>query len=80
VAILRKVPCGVATISRLLKIIGLFGRISSLFKGSFTKETYNFKGPTNHSHPIWDKERSVFAKTNHEDALSLLVTVCKKAL
>jgi len=42
----------VATISRLLKIIGLFGRISSLFKGSFAKETYHFKEPTNRSHPI----------------------------
>jgi len=34
---------GVATISRLLKIIGLFCRISSLSQGSFKKETYNFK-------------------------------------
>ena len=36
--------------SRLLKIIGLFCRISSLLKGSFAKETYNFKEPTNRSH------------------------------
>jgi len=42
---------GVATISRLLNIIGLFGRISSLLWGSFAKETYIFKEPTNHSHP-----------------------------
>ena len=28
-------------------IIGLFCRISSLFKGSFAKETYNFVEPTN---------------------------------
>jgi len=42
----------VATSSRLLKIIGLFCRISSLLKGSFAKETYNFKGLTNRSHPI----------------------------
>ena len=41
-----------ATISRLLKIIGLFCRISSLLQGSFVKETYNFKEPTNHSHPM----------------------------
>jgi len=38
--------------SRLLKIIGLFRRISSLLKDSFAKETYNFKAPTNRSHPI----------------------------
>jgi len=43
---------GVATSSRLLKIMGLFCRISSLLKGSFAKETYNFKEPTNRSHPI----------------------------
>jgi len=43
---------GVATISRLLKIIGLFCRISSLLQGSFAKETYNFKELTNRSHPI----------------------------
>ena len=43
---------GVATISRLLKSIGLFCRISSVWKGSFAKETYNLKEPTNRSHPI----------------------------
>jgi len=39
-------------ISRLLKITGLFCRLSSLLYGSFAKETYNFKEPTNGSHPI----------------------------
>ena len=48
---------GVATISRLLKITGLFGRISSLLQGSFAKETYHFKEPTNRSHPICVEER-----------------------
>jgi len=43
---------GVAGIGRLLKIIRLFGRISSLFKGSFAKETCNFKEPSSRSHPI----------------------------
>jgi len=33
---------GVATISTLLKITGLFRRILSLLQGSFAKETYNF--------------------------------------
>jgi len=42
---------GVATISTLLKIIGLFRRIWSLLYGSFAKETYH-KEPTNRSHPI----------------------------
>jgi len=44
----------VATLSRLLKIICLFCRISSLLWGSFVQETYNFKEPTNRSHPIYD--------------------------
>ena len=39
-------------ISRLLKIVGLFCRISSLLCSSFAKETYNFKEPTNRRHPI----------------------------
>ena len=43
---------GVATISRLLKMIGLFCRISSLLYCSFATETYDFKEPTNRSHPI----------------------------
>jgi len=41
------VKYGVATISRLLKIIGLFCRISSVLKSSCVKETYNFKESTN---------------------------------
>jgi len=43
---------GVATISRLLKIIGLFCK-RALWKRRYSaKETYNFKEPTNRSHPI----------------------------
>ena len=42
---------GVAMVRRLLQNIGLFCR-SSLLYGSFAKESYNFKGPTNHSHSI----------------------------
>jgi len=43
---------GVATMSRLLKILRLFCRISSVSWESFAKKTYNFKEPTNRSHPI----------------------------
>jgi len=42
----------VATIRRLLKIIGLFCGISSVFEGSFAKETYHFMEPTNRNHPM----------------------------
>jgi len=56
IAVDTKVSCGyeygVPSISRLLKMIGLFRRISSLLHGSFAKETYNLKEPTNRSHTI----------------------------
>jgi len=42
---------GVATISRLLRIIGLFCK-RALWKRRYSaKETYDFKEPTNRSHP-----------------------------
>jgi hypothetical protein len=44
---------GVATMSRLLKITGLFCRISSFLQGSFAKETYTFKEATNRSHRMF---------------------------
>jgi len=37
------IALGAPTISRLLKIIGLFYRISSILESSFAKETYDFK-------------------------------------
>ena len=43
---------GVATVSRIDKIIGFFCRISSLLEVSFAKETYDFIDATNCSHPI----------------------------
>jgi len=43
---------GVATISRLLKMIGLFCKRALQKRLRFSKETYNFKEPTNRSHPI----------------------------
>jgi len=39
-------------ISRLLKKIDFFCRIKSLLQGSFAKETYVFREPTNRSHRI----------------------------
>jgi len=43
---------GVATISRLLKIIGLFCKRALQKRPISSKETCNSKEPTNHSHPI----------------------------
>jgi len=45
---------GVATISRLLKIIGLFCKRALYKRRYFAKETYDFKEPNNRSHPIWN--------------------------
>jgi len=44
--------CGVATISRLLKMIGRFLQDMVSFIGSYTKEIYNFIDPTDSSRPI----------------------------
>ena len=48
----QKQTYGVATVSRIDKITGLFCSILSLLQGSFAKETYNCIDPTNQSHPI----------------------------
>ena len=49
--------CKVATISRLLKIIGLFCKRALLKRLYSAKETYDFKEPTNCSHPICGTRR-----------------------
>jgi len=43
---------GVARVSRIDKIVGVFCRISSLSQRSFAKETYDLINPTDRSHPI----------------------------
>ena len=48
----RQLCYGVATVSRIDKIIGLFCRTASLLQGSFAKETYNFIDPINRSHSV----------------------------
>jgi len=48
----RDARYGVATISRLLKIIGLFCKRVLQKRPIFSKETYNLKEPTSRSHPI----------------------------
>ena len=44
--------CGVATTSRLLEITGPFCKTALQKRLYSAKETYNFKKPTNRSHPI----------------------------
>ena len=43
---------GVASVSRLLKIVGLFCKRALWKRLNFSKETCNFKEPTHRSHPI----------------------------
>jgi len=52
-AMSMSVPVGyeVVTISRLLKIVGLFCKRALKKRGYSAKETYNCKEPTNRSHP-----------------------------
>ena len=50
--LVRQLVYGVATISRMLKNIGLFCKRDLQKRPIFCKETYIFKHPTNRSHPI----------------------------
>jgi len=52
VAKTHRMPHGVATISRMLKNIGLFCKRDLQKRPIFCKTTYIFKYPTNCSHPI----------------------------
>jgi len=56
---------GVATVSRIDKIIGLFCRISSLLQGSFAKKTYHLIDSSNQSHPIAHMHASWHIWVNH---------------
>jgi len=66
---------GVATVSRLLKIIGLFCKRALYKRRYYAQETYNFKEPTNRSHPIlaFAETCQLFPK---EDSLSEWERVC----
>jgi len=75
----------VPTINRLLTIIGLFCRISSLLWGSFATETYYFKEPTNRSHPIRGPLRLGMpsygmATISRLLEIQIIGVVCKRAL
>ena len=52
-------------------MIGLFCRISSLLQGSFAKETYHFKAPTNRSHPI--QQTPIVCNSLHLTATRLII-------
>ena len=51
----KKALYGLAWMSRLLQIIGLFCKRALSKRQYSAKETYDFKEPTNCSHPICQK-------------------------
>ena len=59
---IRECVCvyGVAANIRLLKTVGLFCKRALQKRRYFAKETYNFKEPTNLSHPIPVYRRSTY--------------------
>jgi len=59
VPFLTHTPYGVATISRLLKIIGHFCKRALQKRRYSAKETYNFKEPTNRSRSICACHQSI---------------------
>jgi len=63
-------------LSRLLKIIDLFCK-TTIYKRLYSaKETYNFKEPTNRSHPIW----IVYILRTTKYAKKRSLHVCKRSL
>jgi len=69
---------GVASISRLLKMIGLFCKRALLKRRYSAKETYHFKEPTHRSHPIvsWDDA----SLTTAQNIVSFIGLFCKSDL
>jgi len=57
---------GVASISTLLKVIGLFCKIALQKRLYSTNETHNFKEPTNRSHPMASAGRNYWFTLLHE--------------
>ena len=70
-----RISYGVASISRFLTITGFFCRIQSLLQGSFAKETYHFKEPTNRSHPISCGYAFVYVYNTNGNERSVLLWV-----
>jgi len=70
----RNMTYGVATISRLLKIIGLFCKRALSKRRYSAKETYSFKEPTNRSHPIFICVHYAFQKQQHNHRQNTIYT------
>jgi len=76
---------GVATISMILKITGLFFRMSSLLQGSFAKETHNSRSllivatpyqlPSQRNYPLSER-RAITKSATHCNALQRTATHC----
>ena len=73
---------GVATISRLIKIIGLFCKRALQKRPIFSTETYNFMEPTNRSHPIPAQQEQPLAHfkcphASHHSTAQIFITIEK---
>jgi len=66
-------PLGVATICRLLKIIGLFCKRALQKRPIFSKETYNFKEATDGRHHYVDA-RDAFGAMVHNDLCHMRIS------
>jgi len=51
-SVFKSIDYGVALVSRIDKIIGLFSKRALIKRRYAAKETYNFIDPTDRSHPI----------------------------
>ena len=79
-----EIPYGVAMTSRLLQIMGLFCNRALQKRLYSAKETYNFKEPTDHSHPISEAYGFMYLARYGLDTISRLLKMiglfCKNAL
>jgi len=71
---------GVASISRLLKIIGLFCKRALSKRRYSAKETYNFIDPTDRSHPIAAPRHSKYSGVRVYECVFMYLSCCRDYL
>jgi len=74
--LIHSISYGVASIRRLLKIIGLVWKRALQKRRYYAKETYNFKEPTNRSHPIRQSRQVLLWSKHVRNALQRSATHC----
>jgi len=76
----RRFCCGVALVSRIDKIIGLFCKRALQKRQYSAKETYNFIDPTDRSHAILFAERAATGQTYFSKVSSLPLLLSKRTV